>query len=252
MIITKESHVDHGLTKSQIAYIEERFRSRQTFFVETVDLEGTGLGLVPCGLYGPIMGDPAISEDDVEYVRRGDRKYASRCIDKEPRMVDHITVIAGPHKDAETGEEYPCVLYTAFGGLRTPKEPDDPDMKLEEIEDSKAFWEEHALATPKEDVVAILHSAVERIIGLYDDTNQEDRDKISKGVMYLVRKVYGAVGEQALQEHLAERKKLEEGDKAEAFDEAGLCQKCAEKRAEKRFDKGVEEAKETVRKLKKP
>jgi hypothetical protein len=53
-----------------------------------------------------------------------------------------ITVIGGPHLDD------PCILYTAFGGPATPKEPGDPslDGNLIELAKSQAFWAEHALA----------------------------------------------------------------------------------------------------------
>lgn len=149
MKIIKESHVDHGLTKSQIAYIENVFRNKKAFFIETIDLSDVGLGTVPCGLHGPCMGDGSVDESDVSYIYRNGRPNSSRCVDRPEQMTSKVTVIAGPHKDEETGEEYSCVLYTAFGGPLAPKEPDDPAMKIEELDKSKAFWAEHALTWPK-------------------------------------------------------------------------------------------------------
>ncbi len=40
--------------------------------------------------------------------------------------------------------KHACVLYTAFGGPPTPQEPDDPGCK--DVEASRRFWAEHALA----------------------------------------------------------------------------------------------------------
>lgn len=137
MIRHRDSHVDHGLTKAQLHYLLERFADRDGFFIETLTLP-SALGTVPCGLYGPIMGDPAIGEPEVHYARRGERTWDSRLVDLPPRMQHEVTVIAGPH------EAHVCVLYTAFGGPLAPQEPGDPSCK--DLAASTTFWREHALA----------------------------------------------------------------------------------------------------------
>jgi hypothetical protein len=131
------SHVDHGLTEAQLRYLLDRFADRDSFFIETVTLP-RDLGTVPCGLYGPLMGDPIIGEAEVTYARRGDRAWDSRLIALPPRQQHEVTVIAGPH------EEHNCILYTAFGGPLAPQEPGDPGCK--DPAASAVFWREHALA----------------------------------------------------------------------------------------------------------
>jgi len=140
------SHLDHSLTAAQVAYIFERFADRDAFFIETLELPAE-LGTVPCGLYGPIMGDRPIV---VEYERegpkaritlepRGARTWPSRIIEDLPaRPTNKVTVIAGPH------DGHACVLFTAFGGPQAPQEPGDPGCK--DVAASEAFWSVHALA----------------------------------------------------------------------------------------------------------
>lgn len=162
MQIHKDSHLDHGLTEPQVAFLLERFKDRASFFIETVELPPE-LGQVACGLYGPSMGDQPISEDAVELVTRGDRAYKSRCIVAQPRPTRQVTVIAGEH------DGLPCVLYTAFGGPQAPQEVGELELAWEaaaaeqprtedacrrmdalraKLEVSRPFWRVHALARP--------------------------------------------------------------------------------------------------------
>ena len=139
MRITKDSHLDHGLSKEVIKFIKRKFGKKKKFFIDTVKLpEGMS---VPCGLYGPIVDDTPVMEHMVTYERRGEREYPSRLINLPPRQTNIITVIAGPHENEK------CILYTAFGGPLTPKEPGDSTIKSKaERKGSEKFWAEHALA----------------------------------------------------------------------------------------------------------
>lgn len=156
MKITKDSHCDHGLTEAQKTYLLEKFAAKAEFFIETVELP-VDLGTVPCGLYGPSMGDQLtevhsmvcdyhgsincpcmVGKWVVFEEKRGTREYYSRMTIKPPRPTRLVTVIAGPHE----GE--PCVMYTAFGGPLTPQEPGDPSCK--DVGASKQFWAQHALS----------------------------------------------------------------------------------------------------------
>lgn len=140
MKITSDSHVDHGLTQEQRDWLVNRFADRTAFFIESVTLPEE-LGTVPCGLYGPAAGDPVVAEADVLYQRRGPRQYDSRMVRRPSRPTKTVTVIAGPHADL------PCVLYTAFGGALSPKEPGDASLADKDREESQRFWAQHALAT---------------------------------------------------------------------------------------------------------
>jgi hypothetical protein len=135
----KDSHLDHSLTEDQIQWILDSFKDRDGFLLETVTLPQE-LGQVPCGLYGPLMGDDPISETEVIHERRGSRSYDSRLVNRPVRPTSQVTVIAGEH-DGES-----CVLFTAFGGPATPREPGDPSLPEKGRTESVEFWSTHALA----------------------------------------------------------------------------------------------------------
>jgi len=137
MIIHAASHVDHALTPAQIAYVLARYEGRAEFLRETIELPDD-LGTVPCGLYGPLMGDAPVTDADVTLAPRGGRAYPSRLVARPTRPTRLLSVIAGPH------EGHACVLYTAFGGPLAPQEPGDPTCR--DVPTSTAFWSGHALA----------------------------------------------------------------------------------------------------------
>jgi len=97
---------------------------------------------VPCGLYGPIMGDEPVPFEVIRFEARGDRKWLSRLISAPMRPTRMVTVIGGPDGDE------PCVLYTAYGGASAPREPGDPFLagNAEGLAESEAFWSVHALS----------------------------------------------------------------------------------------------------------
>jgi hypothetical protein len=137
MIKHKDSHLDHHLTDAQVAFILERFANRDAFFIETFELPSE-LGTIPCGLFGPLVGDAPISDDEVVLAKRGERTWNSRLVERAPRPSSTVTVIAGPH------DGHACVLYTVYAGPSAPQEPGDPGCK--NVEASTAFWRDHALA----------------------------------------------------------------------------------------------------------
>lgn len=141
LIITPDSHLDHNLTLPQLQHLLQRFKDRDAFFIETLELPAElDLKLLRCALVGPLVGDEPVTEDQVKWVERGERKYPSRMVKGVWRPTSQLTVIAGPHED------HSCILYTAYGGPLAPKEPDDPTLKDSEREASEAFWGTHALA----------------------------------------------------------------------------------------------------------
>jgi hypothetical protein len=140
MIVTTDSHTDH-VSPQVVQFVLSRFAHRTEFFIETFDLPAD-LPEVECGLYGPTMGDPPLTEDEVEWRARPGRAYPSRLTNRPSRPTRTVTVIAGPHQGQ------PCVLYTVFGGPVSPREIDDPTLRQEERDASIAFWRGHALAAP--------------------------------------------------------------------------------------------------------
>jgi hypothetical protein len=103
--------------------------------------------VVPCGLYGPAMGDAPVVEADVAYAPRPGREWATRGVDRPMREVGRITVVVGPNP-ADEGE---LALYTIYGGAEAPRELGDPSLNGDAAARaaSEAFWAEHALAMPR-------------------------------------------------------------------------------------------------------
>jgi hypothetical protein len=138
--ILDASHLDHSLTPAHVAWLLEYFSDRVGFFLETVELPPE-LPDLPCGLHGPLVGDPPVPESEVTYRRRGERLGATRLCARPSRPTRLLTVIAGPDGDE------PCALYTAFGGPAAPREPFDLSMAPDEVQAAaRAFWAEHALS----------------------------------------------------------------------------------------------------------
>lgn len=141
MYISHKSHLDHNLTFGVLQLILEKFGEREGFAIETLQLpEGVTL---PSGLYGPTAGDPAVPEEVVTRASRNGRPTLSRMVDRPMRPVTTAVVIMGPDSKGQT------VLYTCYGGVPAPCEPDDPSLaKATEAErqESKDFWAVHALA----------------------------------------------------------------------------------------------------------
>ena len=131
----KDSHVDHGLSGEQVEYLLQTLEATpHDLTIQTVELP-EGMGTVPCGLHGPVMGDDPVPDDEVTFAVRGSRSGASRLCRRPVRPTRKVTIISGPH------EGHACVLFTAFGGPQAPREPFEDDSP-----ESIKFWSEHALS----------------------------------------------------------------------------------------------------------
>lgn len=155
--IHEDSHVDHGIPKVVVDFILKSLRGRTGFFIETITLPEiiehrhgldywqapgqvfaeTKVEPVPCGLHLDVP------ESEVHYAKRGDREYTSRLCNRPPRMVREVTVIAGLHRDLP---DVGMILFTIFGGPAAPREPGDPSLEGEALEESKEFWKSAALS----------------------------------------------------------------------------------------------------------
>lgn len=134
--LVAESHVDH-VPVEVIAFVLEKFKTRDGFFIESFELPAE-LPALENALYGPVAGDPPVTEATTE--QRPGRSYPSRVVRLPKRESRVCSVIAGPYRDEA------CVLYTVFGGPPTPKEPTDPSLKEEERAAAVEFWSVHALS----------------------------------------------------------------------------------------------------------
>jgi hypothetical protein len=154
LTISAHSHLDHGLLAEHLRFILTSGLSWNEFHLETLEVP-QNLYRLTCGLYGPLMGDPPVQDSEVDLAPRGDRQYPSRLLKPDNRFMRPtrlLTVIAGPH------EGLPCMLYTAFGGPLTPREPGDPTIPDADRAASAAFWAEHALA--RDNLERAQHKAV--------------------------------------------------------------------------------------------
>lgn len=143
MLLNQDTHTDH-VSPEILEWLLFKFWDKDAFFIETIDLP-EGLPTIDCGLHGPIMGDDPVPEEEVTYRARGGRSWVSRVVNRPTRPTRQITVIAGPY------EGDPCVMYTAFGGPSTPKEPHDPTLEPSQQGNSLVFWSEHALSFQEKD-----------------------------------------------------------------------------------------------------
>lgn len=130
-------HADHGISKEQMAFIQSQLMEEKGFFIKQVNIP-VEMGSVPCGLYGPEMGDGPVPDKDVVMVSRGnDRPWDDRILKNFPtRPVNYVQAIGMVTDEAKT-------LFTVYGGPLAPQNPADPDCQ--NVEESTKYWEEHAL-----------------------------------------------------------------------------------------------------------
>ena len=138
-------HTDHGITKSQINFIQhnsELLKLKNGEFIKRAVSIPKELGFAPSSLYGPNAGDSIIAENQVFYQNRGKRKGMSRLIRAPKRLAQNLCVIG-----VKGG-----VCFTIFGtqsSIASPMEPWDKKFKHLSKNEQKyvvKFWKEHALA----------------------------------------------------------------------------------------------------------
>jgi hypothetical protein len=133
-------HADHGLTVEHHRLIDATMAVRDGFFIACFHL-GDLTGTLQSALYGPCCGDEPVGEDEVEYVKRGNRPGPSRLIDRPTRPADHMVVIGIAGDDPK--------VFTAYGNIGdriAPREWWDSGMKPSEAVEAAAFWMCHALS----------------------------------------------------------------------------------------------------------
>ena len=104
-VIHPESHVDHVpacVIQAVILAFADLANPDKRIIIETFELPEEA-GAVACALYGPVMGDPPVSEDEVEYRVRPGRTWPSRTIACPVRPTRTLIVVAGPHDSHDSG-----------------------------------------------------------------------------------------------------------------------------------------------------
>lgn len=162
-------HTDHGVTEGQMEFVLKQclLEVDSEFFILRVELPEE-LGTVPCGLYGPAMGDDPIKEIDVQYESRGDRPWKDRIyrpvdtsednlmlsnpdpvlckrVDMPPRPVNYAHVIGTKVPNTVTKKDA-WTIFTVFGGPLAPQHPEDPNCN--DPHESELWWNDHALVNP--------------------------------------------------------------------------------------------------------
>jgi hypothetical protein len=155
IVITPQSHLDHGIDIRTVRFILERFQHVQGFTLETVELPNDHTSLA-FALRGPSAGTAPVPDDEVILRMRPGRAWPSRMMRMDyeilrkpghvtwaPLYTRQLTVIAGP---ARLGANV-MALYTCYAGPAAPREPGDPSMQgdLAAMRESEAFWKDHAL-----------------------------------------------------------------------------------------------------------
>jgi len=141
MKINIGTYKDNCVSKHILDWLLESFSSLQETCTKTIELP-QHLGEIDCALYGPLMGDEPILEENVFYVNRGRRQYKSRMVKLPFRKTKYLTFIV-----AYNNRQKEFVLVTVFGGKLAAKEPNDLSLKtIEEQQQSIDFWSKHALS----------------------------------------------------------------------------------------------------------
>jgi hypothetical protein len=158
-------HADHGLTQDDHNHIRNVIENDEAigdgFFISQVSVNSE----VPCGLYGPAMGDDEIKEANIIYSTRGERLWPDRLVHKPFRPVDYVQVIG--IKDGEGFE-----IFTIYGGPEAPQNPEDPNCA--DVASAKEWWSKHALATGREWYYGI-HDGELVDLGLRDSKEQAEQ-----------------------------------------------------------------------------
>lgn len=143
LIITKQSHTDHNIPDRTLGQIVDMFDDKNEFFKgEFTVPDGK---TIPCGLYGPAMGDGIVDRNAVFMVKRGDREGLTPMIKKPMRESNKFFIVGGPNgPDA-------CILYTCYGGPEAVREPWDPSIADNPHDKTLAtmYWKQHALVVPE-------------------------------------------------------------------------------------------------------
>ena len=101
------------------------------FWIESVDL-GRVVGKDHCVT--------VTEEDDVCMVKREGRNIESRVVFNRTAFDTSILTLG-----ICTDDDGLDTVFTAFFGKKVPKEPNDPNLKESERDESEHFWREHAL-----------------------------------------------------------------------------------------------------------
>ena len=147
-------HDDHDITNEMRLWLLGGFRelldpdaSREATFEFPIPL---AMGVLPCAMYGPKMGDEPMTSDHIMWYPRKGRTCPSRLTKLPMRMSGTISgAYAWDHV------RHSLDFYSVYGGPVAPREMGDLEhqslecgVKLPEgaIAESWAFWREHALS----------------------------------------------------------------------------------------------------------
>jgi len=139
--IVKVFHADHGISQSTMQTLVDQVLpfTPTGFFLKTLDLPH-GHEPVESLLYGPVAGDAPVPEAEVVYKQRSPDRPESRMVNLPRRTSKRATIIGIAAEDGVT-------IFTCYGGEAAPREPGDKSLTdPKELQESKTFWSQHALA----------------------------------------------------------------------------------------------------------
>lgn len=137
--IIKVFHADHGISQSTMQLLLDSAGLGEGFFLKTLWLPN-GHPPVESLLYGPLAGDAPVPESEVIYKKRSEDRPESRMVNLPRRTSKRVTIIGIAGPDGVT-------VFTCYGGEAAPREPGDKSLTdTKELQESKDFWAQHALA----------------------------------------------------------------------------------------------------------
>lgn len=139
-------HKDHGITEAQWQHILHQLGNsgKVGFFIHQIEIPKE-LGTVPCGLYGPAMGDEPVKDIEVRMIQRTQDRQPDRMVNRPFRQVNYVQVI-GTYNPDPGAMDAETTIFTCYGGPLAPRNPLDKGLNEQEKKESQEFWSKHALA----------------------------------------------------------------------------------------------------------
>lgn len=136
------THTDHGLQPEHWDFLQQMAAEHQGGpMIKTFDLPEHVPDALN-GLHGPSVGDAPVLDHETFPLKRGERPYDDRGVDRPLRPSRKLSVVAVP--EFRPGQDpNGLVAFTAHGGPLAPQHPLDPNNR--DVVAARKFWAEHAL-----------------------------------------------------------------------------------------------------------
>lgn len=131
IVNNKHMEAHASISKEVIAEAIIKVEYTSTFWMDSIQMDKI-IGKDSCVI--------TTEEDEIVYVCREGRERPSKMVlNRVPENTTYLTI------GMCTDEDGLVTIFTAFAGIKAPKELNDPRMTEEERPEAEAFWANHAL-----------------------------------------------------------------------------------------------------------